>query len=406
MEMSLKNRFSMLLIFSIIIICPPYMQAAFSIWAIGDGVRVDPVSGELIESMQTFFGPVVEGDPRQSNWVWNAAAGTISLKAARNEVVACQVLIDTDRPLRGVNLQAADLIGPGGHLIQSSNVALFRQWYHYVPLSRSPRQGVRFPLKAGWYPDALIPLDAARHGGPFDIPGGDFYSIDEQGDTLQKLTAQINQALWLDLYVPDGTPPGFYQGTLRVTAEGEPARSLALSLEVFDFTVPDEFHTTWEFMEYGRCAQGPEDLELKTYRLAQKHRVTVSSTGLVPETVGQGYSVKLDWKRFDKRWGKFFDGSAFIEGPGKGRPVTHLILPFDARVWREDKGSKWKGKDWPFPLPGDSISQEFTPEYERAFIEKLVEFERHFEKRGWSGTKMLFWPDGVDEPGPHQGKAG
>ena len=168
---------------------------------------------------------------------------------------------------------------------------------------------------------------------------------------------------------------------------GEPARSLTLSLEVFDFTVPDEFHTTWEFMDYGRCAEGPEDLELKIYRMAQKHRVTVSSTRMMPDTIGQGYGVKLDWKRFDRRWGKFFDGSAFVKGPGKGRPITHLLLPFDARVWREDKGSRWKGKNWPFPLPGDSTSQEFTPEYERAFIENLLEFEHHFNKRGWNGTK-------------------
>ncbi|MEA2063530.1 MAG: DUF4091 domain-containing protein, partial [Gemmatimonadota bacterium] len=239
-----------------------------------------------------------------------------------------------------------------------------------------------------------------------DIPGGDFYSIDEQGDTLQKLTAQINQALWLDLYVPDGTPPGFYQGTLRVTAEGEPAQSLALSLEVFDFTVPDEFHTTWELTEYSRIAAGPEDLELKTYRLAQQHRVTIASTKIMPDTIGQGYDVKLDWKKFDRRWGKLFDGSAFVEGPGKGRPVTHLLLPFDARVWREDKTRRWWGKSWPFPLPGDSTGQEFTPEYDKAFIEKLVEFESHFEERGWKDTKMMFWPNGVDEPQPNNGAVG
>ena len=406
MEKSMKNILFLFFTISLIIACPLEVRGAFRVWAIGDGVRVDPVSGELIEGMQTFFGPIVDGNPQERNWVWNMTTGTISLKAARNEAVACQVIIETDRPIRGVNLQATDLTSSGGHRLLSSNVALFRQWYHFVPLSVPPRQGVRFPLKAGWYPDALIPLTAARHGGPFDIPGSDFFTIDQQGEPHQMLTSQTNQAVWLDLYVPDGTPPGFYLGTLLITAEGEPTRSLTLSLEVFDFTVPDEFHTTWEFMDYGRCAEGPEDLELKIYRMAQKHRVTVSSTRMMPDTIGQGYGVKLDWKRFDRRWGKFFDGSAFVEGPGKGRPVTHLLLPFDARVWREDKGSSWKGKNWPFPLPGDSTGQEFTPEYERAFIKNMLEFEHHFDKRGWNGTKMFFWPDGVDEPGPNQGKPG
>ncbi|MEA1997694.1 MAG: DUF4091 domain-containing protein [Gemmatimonadota bacterium] len=402
----MKNRLSLFLVLSALIACAPDIRAELRVWAIGDGVRVDPVSGELIEEMQTFFGPVVDRDYRARNWVWSEAAGTVLLKAARNEVVSCQVVIETDRPVQGVNLKASDLTGPGGQLLESSNIALFRQWYHYVPLSVAPRQGVRFPLKAGWYPDALIPLAAAGHGGPFDIPGADFFSIDNEGETQQTLAAQTSQAVWLDLYVPDGTPPGLYQGALQVTAEGEPAREFTLSLEVFDFTLPDEFHTTWEFMDYGFCPQGPEALELKIYRMAKKHRVTVSSTGMLPDTVGYGYGVKLDWEYFDRRWGKYFDGSAFVDGPGKGRPVTHMIMPFDARVWREDKGSIWKGKDWPFPLTGDSLSQEFTPEYEQAFVEKLKEFERHFTERGWTGTKMFFWPDGVDEPQPNQGEAG
>ena len=402
----MKTGFALLIVLSFLICFPPDIRGAFRVWAVGDGVRVDPVSGELIESMQTFFGPIVDGNPKERNWVWDAGTGTISLKAACNEVVACQVIVETDQPIRSCDLSAADLIGPGGHRLLSSNIKLFRQWYHYLPLSVAPRQGVRYPLKAGWYPDALIPLTADQHGAPFDIPSEDYYSINKQGEPEQKLAVQTNQAVWLDLYVPDETPPGLYLGTLAITAESEPAINLRIELEVYDFTVPDEFHTTWEFMEYGRITGGPEDVELKTYRLAQQHRVTVSSTGMMPDTIGQGYDVKLDWEKFDRRWGKFFDGSAFVEGPGQGRPVTHLLLPFDARVWRTDKRPAWWGQDWPFPLPGDSTGQDFTPEYEKAFIKKLVEFERHFDKHGWKETKMMFWPNGVDEPQTNNGEAG
>ncbi len=385
---------------------PENTREALRVWAVGDGVRVDPVSGKLIEGMQSYFGPVVDGDPKEQNWVWDAATATVSLKAARNEVVACQIIVEADKPINGINIQSTDLIGPGGHRLHSSNVALFRQWYHFVPYSTAPRQGVRYPLKTGWYPDALIPFDAAIHGAPFNIPGKDFYSINESGEPVQKLDVQTNQAVWMDVYVPDDTPPGFYQGHLTVTAENEQVQEVKLQLEVFDFKIPDEFHTTMEFMEYGRITGGPEDVELKTYRLAKQHRVSVSSTGMMPDTIGQGYNVKLDWERFDRRWGKFFDGSAFVEGPGKGQPVTHLLLPFDARVWRPDKKKKWWGKSWPFPLPGDSTNQEFTPEYDKAFSEKLLEFENHFEQQGWKDTKMMFWPEGVDEPQADLGEVG
>jgi len=381
----------------------PAAGSSLRVRAIGDGVRIDPESGNAIEQMQTFFGPVLDPDYKEKNWVWNGPSGTISLKAARNEVVSCQVVIETERPVKGVSLRVSDLAGPGR--IPAEKVKLFRQWYNHLSESL-PAKGVLFPLKAGWYPDALIPFDAPAHGAPFDIPAEDFYTLDDQGNPLQRLNTQTNQAVWLDLYVPDETPPGTYLGDLLITAEGEPDRSLTLSLEVFDFTLPDEFHTTWEFMDYRRVCQGPEDLELKTRRLVKQHRVTLSSTRMMPDTIGQGYSVKLDWGSFDRRWGKYFDGSAFVEGPGKGQPVKHVLLPFDARIWREDKRRSWKGKSWPFPMPGEGKNQYFTPEYEQALIGKLLEYERHFEDRGWTGTRMMFWPDGVDEPSTHRGAVG
>ncbi|MDO8886538.1 glycoside hydrolase domain-containing protein [Candidatus Oleimmundimicrobium sp.] len=395
-----------ILILLALISCPYNTLAELRIWAIGDGVRVDPVSGNLIEDMQTFFGKVVGGNPKEQNWVWNAATSTITLKAARNEVVACQIIIEVDRPVSGVNIQGTDLIGSKGHLLNSSNVDFFRQWYHFVPYSTEPREGVRYPLKTGWYPDALIPFDAINHGAPFNIPGEDFYSINDSGETEQKLNVQTNQAVWLDLYVPDDTPSGFYQGYLNITAENEQTQKIKLQLEVFDFKIPDEFHTTMELMDYGRITTGSENVELKTHRMVKQHRISVSSTGMMPDIIGQGYNIRFDWSRFDSRWGKFFDGSAFIEGPGKGLPVTHTLLPFDAKVWRTDKTKKWWGKNWPFPIPGDSTNQVFTPEYDMAFSEKLLEFENHFEQKGWKEVKMMFWPEGVDEPQPDLGEVG
>ncbi len=395
-----------LFIIILLISCSQNTQNSFRVWVIGDGVRVDPESGELIENKQSFFGSVVGEGYKKQNWVWDADKSTIILKSAGNEVVACQIIIETDLPIKGVNIQSTDLTGPNGHKIQSSNVSFFRQWYHYVPISEVPHQGVRYPLEAGWYPDALIPFSASKHGAPFNIPGEDFFSINEGGDFDVKLSSQTNQAIWLDMYVPNKTPSGIYTGYLTVSAENETSQKIKLSLEVFDFDISDEFHTTWELMEYGRVAEGPEDLELKIYQLGKQHRITISSTGVMPDTIGQGYDVQFNWDKFDRRWGKLFDGSAFVEGPGKGQPTTHMLLPFDALISRLDKKVKWWGKNWPFPIPGDSTDQKFTPEYDRAFSQKLFEFENHFDHKGWKNTKMLFWPEGVDEPQPNLGEVG
>ncbi len=321
-------------------------------------------------------------------------------------MVSCQLIIETSQPINNINIKKTNLTGPKKNTLAASNITLFRQWYHYVPISKAPRQGVRYPLKAGWYPDALVPFSAIKHGAPFNIPGEDFYSIDKEGNPDMKLNEQTNQAVWIDVYIPNNTPSGMYEGYLTVTAENEQEYKIKLQVDVFNFMLPDEFHTTWEFMEYGRVAKGPEDVELKTYQMTKQHRITLSSTGVMPDTVGQGYDVTFDWKRFDKRWGKYFDGSAFVKGPGKGQPATHMLLPFDALVSRPDKEKKWWGKSWPFPLPGDSTDQKFSTEYDKAFSSKLFEFEEHFNKKGWTNTKMLFWPEGVDEPQPNVGEAG
>jgi len=397
----MKNSFYKLMVFlvTLIVLSAGKSVCSMKVWALGDGVRIDPESGRVIEQMQTYFGPVLKEGYRLKNWVWDSSTNTISLKAARNEIVACQLIICTDKPVKGISVDVSGLASAAGDRIPGSSVRLFRQWYTYLAHSRREK-GVFYPLKTGWYPDALVPLDAPEHGAPFDIPGGDFYSTDRQGNPRQYLRTQTNQALWLDLYVPDRTPAGTYRGSLKVRAQGEADVVLALEAEVFDFSLPDEFSTTWEILDYGRLKRGPEELELKTWRMAQRHRLTLCPRTIGPELVGEGYDVGFDWQDYDRRYGKYFDGSAFVDGPGKGRPVKHWVLPVDARIWREDKGGSWKGRNWPFPAPGDSADPQFTAEYEKALKRVFLEFDDHFRQRGWTGTRLYFFPGGVDEPGP------
>ena len=402
------TRFALLfLLFFALVSCSKNVEKSFEVWGIGDGVRVNPETGEIIENQQNFFGKVVDNGYKIKNWIWDSGQSSIALKAARNEVVSCQLVIDIrNKPLKEVYIRKTDLTGQNGATISSDNLSLFREWYHYVSESKVPRQGVRYPLNASWYPDALIPVSLEKYGMPFDIPSSDFYAVDGNGETVARLQNQTNQAIWLDMYVPDNTPPGIYKGQLEISAKDVEVQKVEVSLEVFDFNLSDDFHTTWELMDYGRVTEGSEDLELKIFQMTKQHRITLSSTGVLPDTIGQGYGVEFDWNGFDQRWGKYFDGSAFEKGPGKGKPTTHMLLPFDAKVRRYDKTKKWWGKDWPFPLIGDSTDQRFSPEYDKAFSQKLFEFENHFDENGWVNTKMLFWPEGVDEPQPDLGEVG
>ncbi len=63
---------------------------AVRLWAVSDGVRVNPVTGQVFEARPDIHKDYPAGDFRATNSVWNAPAKTVSLKAARNEFVAFQ----------------------------------------------------------------------------------------------------------------------------------------------------------------------------------------------------------------------------------------------------------------------------------------------------------------------------
>src|SRR5690348_13075393 len=69
-------------------------SAAPAVWAIGEGFRVDPISGRVREEMRIDRNPIPAGfDYTHENLAWQARTGRIHLVAARNEMVAYQLQI-------------------------------------------------------------------------------------------------------------------------------------------------------------------------------------------------------------------------------------------------------------------------------------------------------------------------
>ena len=95
----------------------------------------------------------------------------VRLACARNEWRGFQILVRSDVPLRGIRIEAGDLVGPGGAVLASSQSRLFRQ--HQLHLTDPSYRNDSF--RPGWYPDALIPavasrLRASRSAGPASSP--------------------------------------------------------------------------------------------------------------------------------------------------------------------------------------------------------------------------------------------
>lgn len=242
---------------------------------------------------------------------------TVDISAAGNEYEPYRVIIRAGTGgLKDVNVTVTDLISSEG-MIEASNMTLYRA--HYLHITEP---SVRSTAPAGWYPDALIPfIDPATGeppvGGsipsaPFDILAGD------------------NQEVWVDCYVPHGTPAGSYQGKVTVMVGDERLARLSVHLTVFDFELPDTVAMESNFgslgsrvaAAYGMKADDPEFVEIEDLYIDEflRHRAMPSSFGNI-------------WPKFDEETGEL-DSSATHERLRtliEDKHVNSLRIPFKFR---------------------------------------------------------------------------
>ncbi|MCS7306444.1 MAG: DUF4091 domain-containing protein [Thermoguttaceae bacterium] len=218
----------------------------------------------------------------------------VELAACRGERESFQILVRSHRPVPGVRIEPADLVGPGGHRLPADQAELFRQ--HQLHITIGTYRNSQF--KPDWYPDALIPArlpaDAVRVEGarytamPFDLP------------------AQETHGFLVDIYVPPKTPAGQYQGSYRVTAADGRIVEIPVRLTVWDFDLPrvSVLYTAFGSPAaslrsyYGRRAKAgkepaPKDwaaIDAQCAQLLTEHRINATPPpgALVPQSQPDG----------------------------------------------------------------------------------------------------------------------
>ena len=221
------------------------------------------------------------------------------IESAGNEVESFQVVVGAiGKNLRVTSASMSDLNGEKGR-IGSDNVTLFREEY-----ARVRRSSPRAQLPPGLYPDPLVPFInpqtgkqiepfneyREKWGEPFIKSGYEMYGL-----PFDVWKGQ-NQPLWVDIYVPEGTPGGDYNGTLTVTFENAPDQygpgndsitpgdlSVPVTVRVWDFALPagpshrNHFgHVAWLIPRvFGADAnsQRAHDIELNYCRMMAGHRI-------------------------------------------------------------------------------------------------------------------------------------
>ncbi len=377
--------------------------SGFDVWVVDESVRVDPVDSKAVDDRPALFADAPE-NYRDRNFVWDGASRTIRLRAARNEVIGFQVIVERKGTgkLSRVRLELGDLVGPGGSRIPSSKLDLFKEWYVHV--EKASRQ--TYTLGTGWYPDALLPCE--RWSGnlyphtyvhPFEIP-----------DLMNNIgPKQTSQALWVDVNVPRTraeAPPGRYTGTVQVQSSAG-SMELKLELDVWDFALPDVSHVVGNFHTDTEINALPEEMELKYYQMIRRHRLAMGVLGYAPGLKVKGTELEFDWSKYDARLGKYLDGSAFTarygySGPGEGVPIELLVLPFDAypvNLYKLAHGISI-GKEFKYYAPWPAAVPEGgpTPEYREVWKKAFQAFEQHLNANpAWNRTKPIVYLLSLDE---------
>ncbi|MFQ5859333.1 MAG: hypothetical protein ACE5LU_27345, partial [Anaerolineae bacterium] len=254
------------------------------VWAEGSTRKIRPADPAPASTLRQAQGTA---------WVWDGCR--IRLHAARNETEPVQLIITAGtQPLTGVNVTVSDLANGSGAAIGQAQITLYREAYYNVPQPSDP-YGYGLPageLGTGPIPDALIPFENPYStgqivGAPFDVPAGQ------------------SQPIWIDLAVPDGTPPGSYEGDVTVTTDQGPL-TLPLKLVVWNFTLPSQPSLSINFTtdpwwtlppQYGVAENTPAfyDLIDRHYEALAAHRLGPMDLYRAPAVSEANGQVQLDW---------------------------------------------------------------------------------------------------------------
>lgn len=236
------------------------LQAGMAFWS-------PPVSAESPPLFDTYVPTNMDKILRDAP-VPAQSRPVLRMEAARNEYEGGQVIVHAgEQGLRKLQVEVGDLKQTDGPAkISKDQIQLFKE--HYIQVTK-PTTGHE---PAGWYPDALIPLN-----GQLQVEAGQ------------------NQGIYIKVYVPKGLPAGLYTGEMTLHETGNPVR-IPIEFTVWDFELTDESHAETAFTLWGdqiAAAHGGiagDDfwkLLDKYYWASVDHRLTPSYLPVPTGDVGQ-----------------------------------------------------------------------------------------------------------------------
>ena len=162
-------------------------------------------------------------------------APEINVFAAKGEYEGSQIILSPEKDLESVTFEVADLKS-GSEVFSKSNIEVFYEKYVHV----TKVYDTATKASVGWYPDALVPMDAIVKAGENKVKKGE------------------NQGIYIRFNVDTEQPAGVYEGTFTLRYEGE-SKQIPVKLEVKDFTISEETHSRSLFISEWQYRLGELD---------------------------------------------------------------------------------------------------------------------------------------------------
>jgi hypothetical protein len=291
----------------------------------------------------------------------------VRLTAPRNAFAAFQLLVGPIQSGASVSVSGGLLRCGEKTKISSRQYDVYVEWYQTY-------DGVTYPevcVPQEWL-DGSTPAVRKRNG----------------------IRKQRHAGFWVDLFVPSDARPGDYAGNVTVTVDGEKTK-VPVELTVTRATLPADCCLDVSMNNYapaigrgwglGMDEKGLRDpktirCERGVWQAAHDHRMFLHylpyghsgyiPPGFAPPLESEGPNKRVaSWTEWDKRWGPYFDGSAFRKTRRGPVPVKRFYLPLNLH---------WPADFVKYGQPG------YEAEW-RAVGGQMVD---HFKKKGWTGTRF------------------
>ena len=298
----------------------------------------------------------------------------IKLTAMANEQESCQLVMRTNRKVKGVRIRFGNLFNDDGAMISKDNFTY--NFVGYIPLKRNSGFNQKNPK-----------VELLRIA-PADFP--DPLSDDTECDIEENTT----QSIYITFSAPAGTKPGNYRGRLFLqTMSGD--ESVDVAFEVWPLTFPastrlwvNNWAQLWENLitRSGIKMESPERWKMtkKVQRMMRKHHQnssivahagnfiwTTEAEGLIKVYKKENGETICDFRKFDK-----FVQLCIDNGVGEQLHLSH---------WAKRESRNWTCQFKLYDIPARMLKNGEISSAKANAV--LTAIQAHIKEKGWDGLK-------------------